>query len=277
MQTMLLTDWVTIARSGPTADGRVIKAAWLEEMADAYDPDVYTAVINVEHRYGNLGTVRELRTRKTGGQTDLQARLRPNKYYLYNLDEESGIFFSVEITHDFAKSGKCYLTGLASTDSPASLGTTELHFSKDNQDVTMAEPVKVFLTPPPDGEPADGFMAMMKTALGDFFNKKTKETDMNEEQISAAINQAVEPVLDALAKLAPEKPEKQPEESADYKKLAADYSTLQAAHDALQAAHDALQADFNTYKAKVDEALSTAPQTLPAPDTGKAGEFGNLI
>ncbi len=38
---------------------------------------------------------------------------------------------SCEYTADFAKTGKAYLTGLAMTDEPASLGTTQVHLSSD--------------------------------------------------------------------------------------------------------------------------------------------------
>jgi thioredoxin-like negative regulator of GroEL len=41
---------------------------------------------------------------------------------------EEYLHFSIEVTEDFAKTGKTYLTGLAMTDSPASLGTDEMRF-----------------------------------------------------------------------------------------------------------------------------------------------------
>ncbi len=40
----------------------------------------------------------------------------------------------MEITPNFANSGRFYLTGLAVTDSPASLGTQELYFSRRSHD-----------------------------------------------------------------------------------------------------------------------------------------------
>ena len=38
-----------IGVEGATTDGRNIERAWLEQMAASYDPQVYTALINLEH------------------------------------------------------------------------------------------------------------------------------------------------------------------------------------------------------------------------------------
>ncbi len=135
MPTELLTEWLNIGTSGPTVDGRIIKPEWLEEAADSYDPGEYTAVANAEHWFGNYGSARKLRTIKDDkGRTKLQARIRPNKYYLEQNSEGKRLFFSMELTHDFAKTGKTYLTGLATTDKPASLGTSEAHFSRQDDE-----------------------------------------------------------------------------------------------------------------------------------------------
>ncbi len=41
-----------IGVEGATTDGRNIERAWLEQMAASYDPQVYTALINLEHIKG---------------------------------------------------------------------------------------------------------------------------------------------------------------------------------------------------------------------------------
>ena len=63
-----LTEWRIIGVSGATADGREISASELKEMAETYDPEIYTAKINLEHfRFlydsweGAYGDVRELK------------------------------------------------------------------------------------------------------------------------------------------------------------------------------------------------------------------------
>lgn len=46
-----------IGVEGATTDGRTIERAWLEQMAASYNPQVYTALINLEHIKGYTRTV----------------------------------------------------------------------------------------------------------------------------------------------------------------------------------------------------------------------------
>ena len=130
-----VTDWKKIGQSGPTIDGRNINPEWLNQMAESYDPAVYTANIWVEHRryYGTYGQVRELKAEKDGNITSLYARLMPNQWLLDINRQEQKLFTSMELDPEFAGTGKCYLVGLGVTDEPASLGTQELMFSKRKQ------------------------------------------------------------------------------------------------------------------------------------------------
>lgn len=126
----LTTDFVKIGQSGPTIDGRTIKPEWLLQAAEAYSPDVYTALIWPDHfRFQNYGKVLELKTEEEGGVVALYARLQPNASYLMGNQYGQRLFFSMEIDDNFAGSGRAYLLGLAATDSPASLGTSELKFA----------------------------------------------------------------------------------------------------------------------------------------------------
>lgn len=137
MPRTLVTDWKRVATSGKTADGRTIDAQDLRDMADSYDPALYTATIWYEHiRYfGSLGTVAALKAEDVeGGKVGLFAQLKPNEYLLQQNKDGQKLFTSVEITPDFADTGKAYLSGLAVTDDPASLGTQELHFSRRVRD-----------------------------------------------------------------------------------------------------------------------------------------------
>jgi hypothetical protein len=63
------------------------------------------------------------------GQIALEAQLKPNNKLLWLNDQGEKLFTSIEITPNFANTGKAYLTGLGVTDQPASLGTQELYFS----------------------------------------------------------------------------------------------------------------------------------------------------
>ena len=142
----LVTDFVCVATSGKTADGREISAADLHAMAESYDPSVYTANIWLEHyRFlSNFGQVKELKAEEEGEKTKLYARLAPNARLLELNREGVGLFTSIEITPNFADTNAAYLTGLAVTDSPASIGTTQLHFSKRiKDDVIVGQPEKL--------------------------------------------------------------------------------------------------------------------------------------
>ena len=120
MPRSLVSFWKRVATSGTTADGREILPQELRDIAETYKPSKYTAVIWCDHERwsGSHGTVYSVRLVEEGddleeGQIALEAQLKP-----------------IEITPNFAGSGKAYLTGLGVTDEPASLGTQELYFSK---------------------------------------------------------------------------------------------------------------------------------------------------
>ena len=101
-------------------------------MAETYDREVYTANINHEHIhwYGSYGQVDQLRIEEAKDAVYLTASLIPNQYLLQLNAEGQKLFTSIEIEPNFAKTSKAYLAGLAVTDNPASLGTTQLNFSK---------------------------------------------------------------------------------------------------------------------------------------------------
>ncbi|ETF06649.1 capsid scaffolding protein [Pseudomonas moraviensis R28-S] len=137
MPRSLVSSWKRVAISGPTADGREIKPQELRDCAETYKPSTYTAVIWVEHQRcnGAHGTVFAVRLIDNDpsfgkGQVALEVQMKPNSRLLKLNSDGEKLFSSVEITPNFAGSGRAYMTGLAVTDEPASLGTQELYFSK---------------------------------------------------------------------------------------------------------------------------------------------------
>ena len=137
MPRSLVSYWKRVATSGTTADGREILPQELRDIAETYSLAKYTAVIWSEHERwaGSYGTVFAVRLIEEAedlepGQVGLEAQLKPNDKLLCLNDQGEKLFSSIEITPNFAGSGKAYLTGLAVTDSPASLGTQELYFSR---------------------------------------------------------------------------------------------------------------------------------------------------
>ena len=137
------TGWVIAATEGATVDGRTITKAWINDMAATYSTDEYTAVIWPEHSRSswgffdgkNWGTVDEVKAEKKDGKLRLFVKLTANSYLLDANKDGQKLFMSIEPNVDFKGSGKCYLQGLAVTDSPASTGTTRLKFSVGDKEV----------------------------------------------------------------------------------------------------------------------------------------------
>lgn len=131
---MLLSTFFVLATAGATIDGRNIEEQWLRDINEQYSTDIYTANINVDHYnwYGNYGQVFDVRLGEDkNGKLTLEGRINPNQYLITMNNDGQKLFFSAEITPNFADTGKAYLTGLAMTDQPASLGTSQAKFSKN--------------------------------------------------------------------------------------------------------------------------------------------------
>lgn len=131
-----------IGVEGATTDGREIQRAWLEQMAASYDPQVYTALINMEHikgftpesafrRFGIVDKleVEELTEGQLAGKLALYAWISPTDDLVAYTGKMQKLFTSMEVNPKFADTGQAYLVGLAVTDDPASLGTEMLKFS----------------------------------------------------------------------------------------------------------------------------------------------------
>ncbi|MDR2924711.1 MAG: GPO family capsid scaffolding protein [Azoarcus sp.] len=138
---MPLTKPFAVATEGPTVDGRIITRQQIEDMAKNYDPAVYTALVNLEHflsfmpdsSFSAYGKVVSLGTR----ETDIFGEKRLQLTAVADVSEAAADlqykgkkgFASIEIMPNFTGRGISYLTGLALTDAPASLGTEPMRFS----------------------------------------------------------------------------------------------------------------------------------------------------
>lgn len=131
-----------IGVEGATTDGREIQREWLEQMAASYNPEVYTAQINLEHiksylpestfnRYGRVTALvaEEIQDGPLKGKMALYADVEPTSALVELVKKGQKLFTSMEVSPKFADTGKAYLVGLAATDDPASLGTEMLTFS----------------------------------------------------------------------------------------------------------------------------------------------------
>ena len=129
--------WVIAATEGATVDGRIISKEWINQMAESYSVDEYTALIWPEHfrsSWGpsegkNWGSVDEVKAAKHKGKLRLFVKITANDYLLAANKDGQKLFMSIEANADYKGEGRCYLQGLAVTDSPASSGTSRLKFS----------------------------------------------------------------------------------------------------------------------------------------------------
>ncbi|WP_299141341.1 GPO family capsid scaffolding protein [uncultured Vibrio sp.] len=118
---------ICILQAGATIDGRVVEQKTIDEIAESYDPSVYTARINADHypwsyKYGSVLSVEKR-------EDKLFAVLKPNSQLLETAERGQLLHTSCEFYEKFADTEKAYLTGLALTDEPASLGTTQIQLS----------------------------------------------------------------------------------------------------------------------------------------------------
>lgn len=181
MPRSLVSYWKRVAVSGPTVDGREITPQELRDIAETYKPSRYTAVIWAEHErcWGSHGTVFAVRLVEDDpeleeGQVALEAQLKPNDKLLWLNDQGEKLFTSIEIWPNFANTGKAYLTGLAVTDEPASLGTQELYFSRRSNKATYYA-ASVELGQLRDDEPDSTDTKGLINALTTFFKRFATE------------------------------------------------------------------------------------------------------
>ncbi|MER2495736.1 GPO family capsid scaffolding protein [Vibrio neptunius] len=129
---MFKSEPICILKAGPTVDGRTVPQKVIDDLAETYDPKKYSALINEEHyqwswKYGSV-----LSTEKR--DDELWAVIKPNSMLLRTVENGQLLHTSVEYKEDFGDTGKAYLTGLALTDNPASLGTTQIQLSNQSHD-----------------------------------------------------------------------------------------------------------------------------------------------
>lgn len=141
---MFQSELICILQAGATIDGRVIEQKIIDEIAETYNPEVYTARINADHypwsnKYGSVLSVEKK-------EDKLFAVLKPNSMLLRMAEQGQLLHTSCEFYEKFADTGKAYLTGLALTDEPASLGTTQIQLSANSKDKACV-PTSFQITP----------------------------------------------------------------------------------------------------------------------------------
>ncbi|VVO92284.1 hypothetical protein PS870_02382 [Pseudomonas fluorescens] len=207
MPRSLVSFWKRVATSGPTVDGREILPQELRDIAETYKPSLYTAVIWCDHERwpGSHGTVFAVRLVEEGddlapGQIALEAQLKPNNKLLWLNDQGEKLFTSIEITPNFANTGKAYLTGLGVTDQPASLGTQELYFSNKTSKAAYfaaSHELGPLRDDPPQGE-LNKFVALFAGLLKRFGAEETPASPQTPTESKPPMDEATAKALKAL-------------------------------------------------------------------------------
>lgn len=208
---MAKTPFFRVAVEGATVDGREITRAMIQQMADSYDPATYTARINCEHLRGyspegpfnSWGSVTAVKAEQIdlsiGGKTEKRLAL----FAQFDVTDDARrynqagqkLFSSIEVHPDFVKTGKAYLMGLAFTDSPASLGTEVLKFSRDDKrkdNLVQLGEIELAYEAEESGaaEAATGAFASMKR----FFDSFGKQPEPVQPAVSPAGKEPADPV-----------------------------------------------------------------------------------
>lgn len=240
-----------VAVEGATTDGRTISREWLNQMAKNFNPAKYGARVWLEHirgilpdspfrAYGDVTAVKAEEIEIDGAKKlALFAQVQPLPELVDMTKKGQKIYTSVEVTPKFADSGEAYLTGLAVTDSPASLGTDILAFAQQKPD---ASPFKARKSSPEalfteaieaaiEWEPEDNseglaqkFGDTIKSIL-DKFKGKSSSDDARFNQVAEGFKAFADAVTEQLQAQAQQ------------------FNTTLAE---LQAAHDKLKTDFAT-------------------------------
>ena len=240
-----------VATEGATTDGREIQRSWIEQMAKNFNREKYGARVWLEHMRGMLpesafaalGDVLAVEARPVeDGKLALFAQIEALPALVAMNKAKQKIYTSIEVDPNFAKSGEAYLTGLAVTDSPASLGTEVLKFAAGNPD---ASPFK-------GKKHSEGalFSAAVETELG---------LEGDAESIASTLITKFSDMLKNLSGITAPKPTPETSDAFATKTLevlgAADAAIQQQAKELAteKAAREKLAGEFNTLQANFNE------------------------
>lgn len=261
-----------VATEGATTDGREIQRSWIEQMAKNFNREKYGARVWLEHMRGMLpessfaalGDVLAVEARTVeDGKLALFAQIEALPALVAMNKAKQKIYTSIEVDPNFAKSGEAYLTGLAVTDSPASLGTEVLKFAAGNPD---ASPFK-------GKKHSEGalFSAAVETELG---------LEGDAESIASTLINKFSDMLKNLSGIAAPKHTPETPEVFATKTLevlgAADAAIQHQAKElaAEKAAREKLAGDFSTLEKKFNE-LTVKLSAQDGNTTGRPEATGN--
>lgn len=144
----LVSKFFRAAAEGDTVDGREISRRYIQEIADNYDPKLYTAEVWLEHirglfpdsQFKSLGEVTECKAEEVTegdlkGKLALYVKIKPHPDLIKMQKDGQKTRPSIEIHPTFSKEKGAYLMGLGATNSPASKATEVMQYcAKQNAD-----------------------------------------------------------------------------------------------------------------------------------------------
>jgi hypothetical protein len=269
-----------IGVEGATTDGREITREWLVQMAAAYNPELYTATINLEHiksyspdstfnRYGKVTALaaEEIKDGPLAGKMALYADIEPTDGLVALVKLGQKLFTSMEISPKFADTGKAYLIGLAATDDPASLGTEILTFSatatrnplanrKQSPEnlFSAAEETVIELTEAQDDKPS------LFTRVTALFSKKEQSDDAR----FSDVHKAVELVATEQQSLSNRTDEALSGQAERLSQMETELQTQQTAFSEQVAAFNELQAQLSRQDSRTDYRQRAPGGDVPA-------------
>jgi len=265
-----------IATEGATSDGRNIDRNMLQQMARSYDPKTYGARINLEHIRGidpkglfqAYGDVVALKAEEQAGKMRLFAQLDPTTELVSLTQARQKIFCSMEVTPDFADTGEAYLTGLAVTDNPASLGCEMLQFSakakvnpladrKQHPGNLFSEAVEIDLdfsddAPQDPAPPTNGLAASIKRLFG-----KVERNETGRQAQQADTHEAVSTLAQEIHAM-----------GGQFSKVTAALESIATHIDTIQTEQQKDKAEFASLKTALE---STETYSRRPPATGGDG------
>lgn len=237
-----------VATEGATTDGRAISREWITQMAKNFNPQKYGARIWLEHLRGigpdstfrAYGDVLSVEAREVeDGKLGLFAQIQPLPELVDLIKRGQKIYTSIEVNPKFADTGEAYLTGLAVTDSPASLGTEVLTFAaqkpeaspfksrKSSPDALFSAAIEaqIEIEDKTDDSLVKAFGDKLK-GIVDLFTGKASGDDARFAQVAEALGNIAAAVTEQVKGLVP----------------SSQFAALKTAHDQLQVDFTALQA-----------------------------------
>ena len=263
-----------VATEGATTDGRAISREWITQMAKNFNPQKYGARIWLEHLRGigpdstfrAYGDVQALEAREVeDGKLGLFAQIQPLPELVDLIKRGQKIYASIEVNPKFADTGEAYLTGLAVTDSPASLGTEVLTFAaqkpeaspfksrKSSPDALFSAAIEAQIEIEDQADDSAGLVKAFGDKLKGIvsqFTGKASSDDARFGQVAEALSNIATAVTDQIKGLVP----------------SSQFATLKSAHDKLQA-------DFTALQAKLENTPGQQHSQQRPPATGAGAQI----